>query len=369
MTEYIIFGSIIIILSIISEISRKRFVVALIIYLLFLSFFLIGCRYNIGADWSNYKYFYENGYTDVTVTGTHELGYSIWNKIISLTTLPSGMYFGITAFVSLLLIYYAAKIFQINNISFVFLIYYCLFLGSLQFNIVRTGLLGSCLILSFAYKSVNKNKLSLLWLFIGISMHYIGVLFIPIWYFIDKQVKTKYLIILSLCSLAVFLSGVGRLINTYASFLFLYSERLSGYTNQDVEGYGLSMGIVFNVIFFGYLRISNRHKYKADVQFRILMNCLMTSLLIALTFSDLGIFVARLGQVLNLSLIMLWPIFLEQQVNIKNCRGLRVCFLTIFLTVYLWSYFSKSIGYGDNDSETSSYPYNYNIEQLYKKIN
>ena len=368
MTEYIIFGLIIIILSIMSEISGKRYVGVLMLYLLFLSFFLIGCRYDIGADWSNYKFFYENGYTDTTISGTQELGYTIWNRIISWTTLPSGFYFGITAFVSLLLIYNAAKIFQIRNIPFVFLIYYCLFMGSLQFNIIRTGLLGSCLILSFAYKSINKNKLSLLWLVIGISMHYMGLIFIPVWFIIDKQIKTKYLIILSSCALVVFLSGVGRLINTYASFLFLFSTRLEGYTNTDADGYGLSVGLVFNIIFFTYLWVSNRHKYKTDVQFRILMNCFLTSLLIALAFSDLGIFVARLGQVLNLSLTMLWPIFLVQQKKAKNFKGLRVIFVTLFLSVYLWSYFSKSIGY-DDDTSTSSYPYNYNIEQLYKTIN
>lgn len=366
MTEYIFFGTFIAILSIYSEISGTKCVKALFCYLVALSLFLIGSRYYIGADWSAYKFFYENGYTYLTTSENLEIGFMIWNRLVSLTGVPSGVFFAITAFISLSQIYLAAKIFKIKNLSFVFLIYYCLFMASLQFNIIRTGLLGSSLILSLAYKSNDEKIKSLIWLVIGISMHYMGLLFIPVWYFIDRKVSQKLVILVFLISVLIFIAGVGRLINSYLFFLFLLDTRVSGYVQNAEEGYSLSVGILFNLMFFFYLWLTNKDRYEEDKSFRILLNTLMLSLLLSLALSDLSIFVARLGQVLNMSIIMLWPIFILQQKSMPF-KQIRLLFISLFLCLYLWSYFSKSIGYGEYNSETSSYPYDYKLEQLYKK--
>lgn len=368
MTEYIIFGTIIALLTIYSGYTRYRCTVPLLIFLGVLSLFLIGCRYYIGADWDSYKFFYENGYAEVTITGKLEIGYTIWNKMISFLGFSSGMYFAITAFISLFLIYYSAKLFNVDNICFVFLVYYCLFMASLQFNIVRTGLLGSCFVLSLAYKGINENKKSLIWMIIGCSMHYMGLIFLPVWYFIDRLIPTKKVLLFFAIAIAVFVAGVGRVFNSYFSFLFVLDSRIAGYVNDAEEGYGLSVGLIFNIIFFLFMYFTNQDRYKENKGFRILMNTLLLSLLIAVALSDFSIFVARLGQIFNLSLTMLWPLCIQQVSRSKQGKVPKMVFLCLFLTFYLSLYFIKSVGYGDKESLTSAYPYDFRVKQLYESV-
>lgn len=368
MTEYLIFGFLIAILSLFSLYTKRRYKVALLLYIFALATFLIGCRYNVGSDWASYRDFYLLGYTPLTPTGGLEIGYTLWNKIVAFWGVPSGVYFAVTAFISLMIIYKAALIYRIDYACITFLIYYFLFLPSLQFNIVRTGLLGSCLLLSFAYKSISRIKLSLLWLAIGVSMHYMGLIFIPLWFIVGNILRRKTIIVSFLVAFIVYFIGAGRIINSYFSILFLLDGRASDYVNNADESYGFSFGLIFNILFYVYLLLTNREKYNSDYGFRILMNTLFISLLISISLSDLSIFVARLGQVLNLSLVILWPIFIRQLLLSSKYKQLKMIAVLLFLFIYLQSYFTKGFGLNDKDSETSAYPYKYNIEQLYKNV-
>lgn len=362
MAEYIILGAYIAILAIFSERLRKPLLPALFLFIFLTSFFLVGCRYYIGADWYGYKLLYENGYATFTITGKVEFGYMFLNKIIKTIGFSSGMFFGLSSFASFLILYKAAKIFGILNLSFAFLVYYCMFLPSLQFNIVRTGLLGSCFILGVAYRSIGKNKWSLFWLFLGASMHYSGVIFLFLIYFLDKKIQRKWIYIGIILAFSIHLLGTGRLINKYLAFAFVLDPRISGYLQNEEDIYGFSIGMIFNIVFFVYMYLSNKEKYEKNRQIRTLINLLFISVITSIALSDIGIFVARLGQIFNLSLIFLWPICIRDLTTRKS----KLTFLIVlFLMYYLPSYFLKGVGYNDVDSETRQCPYEFKVEQLY----
>lgn len=363
MTEYLIFGIIIAVLSIVSEKTRNPLYKPFFLYLSVLCVFLIGCRYYIGADWSNYKYLYQNGYTTSTASGEVEVGYMLWNKIISAFGFESGMYFAITAFASFMLLFKAANIFKVKNYCFSVLVYYCLFLPSLQLNIVRTGLLASCFMLGLAYRSIGCNKKAIVWMLIGASMHYLGLALMPLAFLVDKVFTTKWISAIFVVSISVFVVGFGKLLNTYFSFIIAMDQRINGYVDND-DAYGFSLGSLFNLVFFVCLYCMNRTQYNEDKTFRVLLNTYMISICMAIAFIDFSIFSARICQVLNIVLIMLWPLLIRQLIN---NRSKLIIPAVLFLMFYLPSFFLKAIGYGDKESLTSQYPYDYRIEQLYSK--
>lgn len=349
------------IISIMSEYTKKEYLAALLFYLSLLSIFLIGCRDGIGADWQTYKFFFENGYSNVTYDGNFEIGYAIWNKILGALGLSSGMFFAITAFLSLFILFRSARQFGIRNIAIPFLFYYCLFLASLQFNIIRTGILGSCLMYSLALKPTNKKE-SIIWLFIGVSIHYMGIIFVPLWFFIERRVNVKLMLSLMLIAILIYSVGIVSFINKYMNFLFLIDQRASDYVNYYDRAYGLSVGMCFNIVLFFVLFITQKRKYEKNIEFRILLNTLFISILISISMFELGIFVERICQILNISLVFIWPMLIRKILERNN--RISSLILSIFLCYYLSSYFLKSIGYGDYQSPTSAYPYKYNINHL-----
>lgn len=364
MGAYIFFGGIIALLSVISQQTGNSLKKPLMAYLVVLSLFLIGCRYYVGTDWANYKFFYENGYSNATIDGTQEIGYTIWNKVLAWFGIPTGLYFAITGFLSLYQLYIASKLLGIENKCLVFLIYFCLFLPSLQFNIVRTGLLGSCIMLSFAYKSRRENTKSWIWLIVGCTMHYMGVIFIPLWFFIDLKLKRKWVIFIFAAAVIIYVIGIVGVLNQYLSFVYLLDARASEYVDNADEGYGLSVGMIFNILFFFYLYLKFYNQYCDDVCFRILLNTYFIAIFLSIALSDLAIFVARLGQVLNMSLIFLWPFFTNKISKTKKARAFKIIGIYILLFLYCTFYLLRSVGYGD-DSETNMYPYEYKVEQLF----
>ena len=165
-------------------------------------------------------------------------------------------------------------------------------------------------------------------------------------------------------SILIYISGIISFINQYVPFLYLLDDRVDGYINNADEAYGLTIGSIFNIIFFLYLYLRYYKTYQENSSFRILLNTYFIAIFLSIALSDLAIFVARLGQVLNMSLIFLWPFFTNKTSKTKKARAFKIIGIYILLFLYCTFYLLRSVGYGD-DSETNMYPYEYKVEQLF----
>lgn len=191
MTLYVIILVLLLILTLTNFAKVRGNEVLLYIILLFLSFFLVGCRHYVGADWYNYVQFYNDGYDLTTLEGTQEPLFTIFRNIIYKCGFSHGVFFGVLTFLSLLLIVKASKLMNVKNYYFVLSVYFALFFFSYQFNIYRTGLMASCFILARAYLSIGNKKDAFLWSIIGCGFHLSGILFVLSLFVLDKILNKK----------------------------------------------------------------------------------------------------------------------------------------------------------------------------------
>lgn len=189
-----------------------------------------GLRWRTGTDWPYYlkayelsEYSYSYNILNGTVT---EYGHYIINRVFNI--LGFNYSFFLLFECLWILINYAifAKIFKVNNISFVLLYYFCV-----QVFPVRATLAASLIILS--YKFILERKFyKFLFLVVSAALiHSSAIIFLPFYFLSTFKISSKYLILLYIiCSIIGFysnqmLGGLTKLIPFVTSYS---SESMAG---------------------------------------------------------------------------------------------------------------------------------------------
>lgn len=324
--------------------------------------FFVGFRNNIGFDWGNYVEFYNTGVAPDKISGSYEPLFGAVRWLVYSLGFRYELFFFILSCFSLGLIEYVARDLKINNIYLVFLVYVSLFFCYFQFNIVRSGIMASCIWVSFIQQKNGDVWKAVIWCLIAAGFHVIALAFLPIVLSSNRLYSTKVVITLLVVSYTVMLFKIDSILISRIPFLYTV-ERLSGYIDpSNIRGRGLSLGSVFNLAFFSYLYFGKRVYYLKNPNYRLAVNVMLWGLFITSFFSSIGMIATRMGQALNMSLVFVWPLFFSV---LKKGAGVKFC-LVLLMTVYLLLFFVKAFQ-PDADLGYSSFtPFVYQFDGVFR---
>ena len=321
---------------------------------------LAGGREYVGADWAGYKQYYESGHADEKETGSLEPFFELLRYICFEMKLSYGMFCLWVSLISQLTLWKVFKIMNIQNCFLAFLVYLSLFFCNYQFNIVRHGLMASFVLLGLAYMSKGYRKKALLSVIISSGFHAIGLIFIPILFFINMTLSKKWYLIILGISVAMFIVDIsGRII---AMFPFLTMiDRVSGYVDADnQEAYKLSVGTIGFMVIATYSVFFKRDEYENNSSFRITANMVLAGVVLFCSLNAFSVIVQRFGNLLNMGVIILLP-YLWQEFRKRHVRLIARSLIVIYLALY----YPKSWNVPDELGNYSMLPFRTNIVNLF----
>lgn len=215
--------------------------------------FFTGLRYEIGYDWLAYEQYFLwltpslswANYKQSQLVLPVEYLYFVFNVIVkSVGGSLELLLFIISAF-NLIVIDRMAKAIDETSRPFVWLLYFCLALVMVQFNILRQSIASSFVIISLLCACRRKYILSPISFAIGLGFHTSIALFFPIFIFINRNIKLRYIIGVLVLSLAVLIAGHIFLANIFGSVGSLLPGGISDKT--DLYASGIAGGNVWGI--------------------------------------------------------------------------------------------------------------------------
>lgn len=300
--------------------------------------FFVACRNNVGADWGGYVSFYNTG---EMADGRDILQMEPLFRLIRTVLYGMGfsyqVFFFVLSFLSLYALYRVSRSFGAKNGFIVLIVYISLYLYSFQLNLVRTGIMCSCVWIAMSYRKDSLWK-ALIWMLVGAGFHYLGLLCIPFLFIADKPLSRKGFIILIVLSVLALLSNiVGRIVDSVPVLSSI--ERVGDYLSSESfrTGHGLSIGLLFNMAFCIYMRFRFDVMYEKDTRMCIMINMLLFAIVLTGCLNGLGIIAQRFGQCLTVAIGFMWSFFLT---SIRKVKPLLLW--TALFTVYLLLFYSKT---------------------------
>ena len=330
------------------------------VLLLFIAFF-VGYRNNIGFDWISYVEFYNTGVAPDKESGSYEPIFMLTRWLFYSLGFRYEVFFFFLSFIPLFFINICAEQLGVKNIYLVFLVYVSLFFCIFQLNIVRSGFMASCLWLAFTESKNENNKKAILWCIIAAGFHIVALLFIPLIFVINKKYSLRLVVGILSVGYIVMSFHIGDIFLDYFPFLKSIG-RVAAYLVNDGEGSrGITIGAAFNLAFLLYMYFTRKNQYIHDSSFRLIINVLVWGLFVTSFFNSIGMIATRVGQVLNMSLIFVWPYFIA---SIKN-KGIAIgAFL--LLTVYLVMFYNKAFLPNELLGYSSIFPFEFRFTGVFR---
>lgn len=360
-TYYLLLWSFFFVLSIMHFFGVFKYSKHLTCVLLLIIAFFVGYRNNIGQDWITYVDFYNTGVAPDKISGMYEPIFMLSRWLFYSLGFRYEVFFFFLSFISLLFIKKCAEQLGIKYIYLVFLVYVSLFFCIFQFNIVRSGLMASCLWLAFTESKNDNIKKAILWCIIAAGFHIVALLFIPLIFIINKRYSLGWVVGILMVGYVVMSFHIGDIFLDY--FPFLKSiDRVAGYLDNDGEGArGITLGAAFNLFFLLYLYFTRKPQYNNDSSFRLIINVLVWGLFVTSFFNSIGMIATRVGQVLNMSLIFAWPYFIA---SIKN-KGFAISAF-LLMTVYLVMFYNKAFLPNEILGYSPLFPFEYSFTGFFR---
>lgn len=262
MTPYLLTGAILWLLSMASRNVEQKTVYGIICLIVMVLF--TGLRFEIGYDWLAYeKYFiylepnfsFDNYKSNQLILPVEYL-YFLLNATIK--------YFG-GNFELLLFIISAFNLLVIDRIAgkidptsrpFVWLVYFCLALIMVQFNILRQSIASSFILISLYFVCKNQFYRSFFFFILAVGFHSSTLMFAPVLLFSKYKMKDKYLYLLAPVLIIImffgqyFLADIlsyvgGFLPGDISSKTELYSSSIS-----SGNSYGISTVSIFLILLY-----------------------------------------------------------------------------------------------------------------------
>lgn len=276
---------------------------------------MAGCRYNVGTDWSSYvKYFQACPDLLHIFPNESKIEWGGYLLMVIAKTVGggSGLWFFLMSAISFAAIYRVSRILFPQVLGSALMVYFCFFFLQCHFNIVRHGTMISIVWLALSYASEKKLKPYLMWMLVATSFHITALAFVPLYWVINRRYKAG----LTLGILAV-LFAVGtkfqQEIFSLGMRLSIVEDKVKYYTEVYYQGHELSNSLSLGTVVytFVYLWICIfPTRFERIRHFNIVRNALFFSLCILFLFRGAGVFSERFGNVLNISLIFIAPLFI-----------------------------------------------------------
>jgi hypothetical protein len=251
MVPYILVGVFLWIVTLVAMGSQSHRSWSLLCLIVIMAFTAL--RYEIGYDWLAYEQYFN-------WVGS---SFSFSNYILTQSVLPvEYLYFILNVAISniggdfqillisvavfnLIVIDRMAYFIDPSSRPFVWLMYFCLALIMVQFNIIRQGVASSFVIIALMLASRQRYLGTTIALLAAFGFHTSIALYLPIFPFIHKKVKLNYIILALIISLIIFILGNAF----FASALSAVGSILPGGFSAKTDGYasGIAGGNVWGI--------------------------------------------------------------------------------------------------------------------------
>lgn len=264
-------------LSVFREIANKKGKAFFEFSIFIVLFCLMGFRYGVGQD---YFFTYVPIFQEVLLTGTVsnvEWGYIFLNRICSIITKDYALIFLLTAFIFVSFIIFACKYYDSSWVLMITIFVaggYYLY----SFNVMRQSIVIAMFFFSLRFIDEKKPFLYFLVNGIGACIHITGLLYLPLYFILNRKYKTIVYFFMVFIFLVLRIS-----INPILSFLLIntkYYNYLTGYY-FDSSSQKLTASQILNIIGF-FLYFFGRNKKYNDPKFNIFMNVQFIGLLFSI---------------------------------------------------------------------------------------
>lgn len=249
-----------------SLIQRPLLLLSILIFTI-----LIGCRYDVGIDWKNYKTFFEDLIRGWMPDREIEYGYFLLIKLIDLLGLNYVFLFIFIAFLQIMFLYARGKDF---NKVFPFLLIFSFTMGNFVYSLNIMKQMMAIYIIFYGTKFIiNKNlKAWLLICILAFFIHRTAIICIP-FYFLNKNLFKFRIILVSVLLTAylvlkyiivermdVLLNFSNIIFNQDMSFAGLFSQNRAVRSNGGSGLFFLAEILIYSIMIFYYHECSNQYK-------------------------------------------------------------------------------------------------------------
>lgn len=322
---FIIFSSFLILL--IS--SKKTEIRTFNWYLLFLLCFLFsGLRYQIGTDYLNYKYVFDD--LSIDDIALFEYGNYSLMYLVKLIGAPFQLYILVTSFIICFSFFNFIKLFSKDKSTslFIFLFFGLFFLSSLNF--IRQFLAISFFILALCSISQNKKTKTIFFIIFSILFHTSSIVTLPIFLFYKLKINYKHIIVTICFSIFILSVSYSLLLNSPYG---IYLER-AALINEDTPPLILVVGLLISSSFFIIHIFRSKKKNSTDNLTLTLLTLSICCLIPIILFKELpyNIFL-RINNFFMISYILIIPSWIMSFKSLY-LRILIKFFVFIILVLY-----------------------------------
>lgn len=319
------------------KVNRKR----VLIILMFSLWVILSTRGFLGTDW----YFYYPSFMDGTYI--YEKGYMIYTSIIGGIYKNFIFYQSFTLALDFICLYFLFRKYTKYSVL-TFALFFCIQGLFLEVDLLRN--MKSILLFMFSLKYLQEKKLIpyLLLNIIGVSFHASSILYLPLYFLLDRDYNKKIILFLFLLGSIIYIGSFNILINFFNEI----SPYLKGGLGDRIENYisiipkniprGLNMFYLERVVLFLIAFIYEKN--------RVLKNIAYLSIGIFLYTSELGILSTRIG---ILFIFITWILYSNSLLYVERKKQMMLLIVTISL-FRLWT----SLSYPGNEI-------NYNSKNLF----
>lgn len=272
----------------------------------------VGCRIDVGADWSGYVEEYK-----VSVNFKYYFREPIFfyiAKFMSSIGFPYPWFFLLLSYVQMHVLIKAANLFRIKMLFIFFLLFYAIFFCMTTLNVIRHGLMISFIWLALGYLKDGYKLKAIICIFVGAGFHFMAFVLLPLIFILTKRLNKKTVYITILCGFLFLLLNISQKIFEFFPYIALLETKMTSYLNDDFlsEETNFSLGQLFDLCLCLYVFIKFNRWYDDDKRLRILVNSLLFAFMVNCSLYAYGIFTERIAQVFKFSLIFLIPIIYEK---------------------------------------------------------
>ena len=327
--------------------------------------FMSAVRDGIGADFNSYIIIFDSApswnsffSSDVFI----DRGYWLLNLIIRDLGGDHQVLFFCTSIMTTSVFYVVAKRILPKYTLLSLLLFYCFFLLKYEFNTIRHGIMVMWVWLSFTYILSKQLKYFLICVAIGGTFHIIGFLFIPFYWFLNREIKPSYNFILLICSYIMgeffsifeFFKLIVPVNSVIGRKLVYYTEVY--YSNTNASEHGVTLGfIVYSLVLC--ILIFYKQRFENYKYYNLLRNSLLLSLCFTLLFSQYTVFVERFVSLLYLSLMFIIPATVNYLSKVRTTRMILYIIILLYCVLLLYKNLHSTNMYG----EYQYIPYKYSM--------
>lgn len=316
-------------------IKRKKNV--FILLGIFILIVFAGIRYDVGTDYINYKYMYEN----ISNKGFLEIFHSKIDKgfllLIKMSSLVGNeiLFFSLSSFFIIIPFVYSLKMkYSKTCISLaIFLFLVTIFTSGM--NIIRQVIAAGIVFYNFNYIFEKCFFKYMIFLILATLFHSTAVITFPLYFLWNKKIRNinKKRAIIIVLSYIIIPFGFNVLIRIF-SFIPVFS-RFQSYSN--IGRLGLNMSFFLNLGLFLILFFNRRKLIKKD--FRNSFFILLSFIALSMSFSGFKTtYFSRLGIYFSYSELILWGYF--PYIARKNSQNIiKIFIVSFFISIFILQYF------------------------------